>query len=116
MKVFEQNQPDIRFTSERLEFTETTCDDCGEVILESEKRFAREGDVGVMCEECKGPMVEQIENTLIEGDPLQPHATDLILQRGRLAVGQPVPQDWRVLTGNASHSLVARVVYRHEVS
>jgi hypothetical protein len=54
--MFEKNQHDIRFTYERLQFTETTCDGCGEVILESEKRFEQPNNQlcsGVICEECK---------------------------------------------------------------
>jgi len=60
-------------------------------------------------------MIEHVNNTLIEGDPLDPSTTDLIVQQGQLAVGQPVPKNWRVLTGNSDSSLVARVVYRYEV-
>jgi len=40
-------------------------------------------------------MVEYVQNTLVKGDPLDPSAFDLIVQQGQLAVGQPVPQDWR---------------------
>ena len=60
-------------------------------------------------------MVEYVQNTLVKGDPLDPSAFDLIVQQGQLAVGQPVPQDWRILTGNNDSSLVVRVVYRYEV-
>ncbi len=60
-------------------------------------------------------MVTVHTNTLLEGDALDPQSTDLIVQQGSLDVGQPVPQGWRVLTGNLDTSLVARVVYRYEV-
>ena len=40
---------------------------------------------------------------------------DLIAQQGYLAVGERVPEGWRVLTGNAISSLVARVAYRFEI-
>ena len=60
-------------------------------------------------------MVTVRTNTLLEGDALAPQWTDLIVQRGSLDVGQPVPAGWRVLTGNNDSSLVARVVYRFEV-
>lgn len=54
--------------------------------------------------------------TLIEGDPMNPCGTDLIVQQTRLNVGQPLPDGgWRVLTGNQYDSLIARVVYRYEL-
>ncbi len=54
-------------------------------------------------------------NTLIYGDPMDPSSTDLIAQQKRLAVGQPVPDGWRVLSGNERESTIARVAYRFEV-
>ncbi len=59
--------------------------------------------------------VSLINNVLLAGDPLFPEDTDLIVQRGYLKVGDPVPDGWRVLTGNPRESLVARVVHRYEV-
>lgn len=54
-------------------------------------------------------------NTLIEGDPLEPTDTDLILQRAMIEINTIVPDGWRVLTGNSIHSQVARVAYRYEI-
>lgn len=47
-------------------------------------------------------------NTLIDGDPLSPSSTDLIAQVSTILVGDPVPEGWRVLTGNSTHSQIAR--------
>lgn len=60
-------------------------------------------------------MINFIENTLLRGDPMSPQCNDLIAQTGRLDVGQPVPDGWRVLDGNMRDSLVARVVLRMEL-
>jgi hypothetical protein len=60
-------------------------------------------------------MVTITENVLLEGDALNPSSTDLIIQKGRLPVGQPVPNGWRVMTGNATTSLVIRPAYRYEL-
>ncbi len=51
---------------------------------------------------------------LLAGDPLAPESTDLIAQTTYLRVGLPVPDGWRVLTGNPSDSLIGRVCYRYE--
>lgn len=56
-----------------------------------------------------------MENTLISGDPMDPNGLDLIAQQDRLAVGKPVPDGWRVLTGNSETSLIARVAFRFEI-
>jgi hypothetical protein len=56
------------------------------------------------------------DNHLIRGDALAPHDHDLIAQEGRLAVGEPVPFGWNVLTGNNDSSLVGRVVFRFEAN
>jgi hypothetical protein len=53
-------------------------------------------------------------NYLISGDALEPSSTDLIAQTKSLAVGERVPAGWRVLSGNATHSTIARVCYRYE--
>lgn len=54
-------------------------------------------------------------NKLLEGDPLDPSGCDLIVQLARLPVGQPVPEGWRVLTGNEHTSQIARVAMRYEI-
>jgi hypothetical protein len=60
-------------------------------------------------------MITIIRNALIDGDPMEPSDFDLITQQGMLNVNEPVPEGWRVLTGNIHHSVVARVVYRYEI-
>ena len=54
-------------------------------------------------------------NTLIDGDPLNPCGTDLIAQVSTILVGDPVPEGWRVLTGNSTYSQIARVAHRFEI-
>ena len=56
-----------------------------------------------------------IENHLLQGDAITPTDTDLIAQLGMLDVGEPVPEGWRVLSGNALFSSVGRVAYRYEI-
>jgi len=53
--------------------------------------------------------------TLIDGDPMNPESTDLMVVHGRLEVGIRVPPDWRVITGCETSSLVAAVGYRYEM-
>lgn len=53
-------------------------------------------------------------NIQISGDALAPSSADLIAQTKNLDVGKPVPAGWRVLTGNARTSTIARVAYRYE--
>ena len=53
-------------------------------------------------------------NILIQGDALEPCGSDLIAQLESLPIGRPVPEGWRVLTGNARTSLIARVALRSE--
>ena len=53
-------------------------------------------------------------NYLLSGDPLEPCSTDLIAQTRLLVVGKPVPEGWRVLSGNTDHSTIARICYRYE--
>jgi hypothetical protein len=53
-------------------------------------------------------------NILISGDALAPCSTDLIAQTKRLAVGERVPEGWRVLSGNERESTIARVAFRFE--
>jgi hypothetical protein len=52
---------------------------------------------------------------LIQGDPMAPASTDLLAQTDSLFVGNPVPDGWRVLSGNHRTSLIGRVAYRYEV-
>lgn len=59
--------------------------------------------------------VASITNRLLDGDPLAPESTDIIVQRGYLRVGKPVPDGWRVLTGNNHESTVYRVAFRYEI-
>lgn len=56
-----------------------------------------------------------IRSTVIDGDALEPSSLDLIAQVGTLAVGESVPDGWRVLTGNERTSQVGRVAYRAEI-
>ena len=53
-------------------------------------------------------------NQLLRGDPLAPDAFDLIAQFAMLNVGDPVPDGWRVLSGNMHKSEIVRLVLRHE--
>jgi len=55
------------------------------------------------------------KNILIEGDPLAPNDSDIIVQEAHLNVDEPVPEGWRVMTGNNRSSLIMRVVYRYEI-
>lgn len=52
---------------------------------------------------------------LLRGDPMAPLSTDVLAQFERLAVGRPVPDGWRVLSGNERDSEIARVAYRYEI-
>lgn len=60
-------------------------------------------------------MISSITNRLLDGDPFAPESTDVIVQRGYLRVGKPVPEGWRVLSGNIHESTVYRVAYRYEI-
>lgn len=51
---------------------------------------------------------------LVRGDALYPSSSDLIAQTRLLPVGEPCPDGWRVLSGNASHSEIGRVLLRDE--
>jgi hypothetical protein len=53
-------------------------------------------------------------NYLISGDALSPCQSDLVAQTKSLPVGQPVPDGWRVLSGNLRESTIARVAFRFE--
>lgn len=54
-------------------------------------------------------------NYLVTGDPRSPAPSDLIAQTSLLPTGEEVPDGWRVLTGNAHFSKIARVVMRFEI-
>jgi hypothetical protein len=51
---------------------------------------------------------------LVRGDALAPTSGDLIAQTRLLPVGEPVPDGWRVLSGNERTSEIARVAFRYE--
>ena len=53
--MFPHNETDHRFVADRMEPTETVCDNCGEVILESELRFSHtfKSTPVVWCEKCE---------------------------------------------------------------
>lgn len=52
---------------------------------------------------------------LISGCPMSPSSTDVLAQFDSLRVGLPVPDGWRVLSGNSERSEIARVAYRYEI-
>jgi hypothetical protein len=52
---------------------------------------------------------------LLKGDPMAPDSTDVIAQFDSLAVGERVPEGWRVLSGNVRESEIARVAFRYEI-
>ncbi len=56
-----------------------------------------------------------MRHTLIEGDPMSPSGSDLIAQTDTLDVDKPVPEGWRVLTGNERFSLIGRIAFRSEL-
>ncbi len=56
-----------------------------------------------------------MSNILISGDPLDPQGSDLIHQTTSLDVGKPVPEGWRVMTGNNLTSTITRTAYRDEL-
>lgn len=51
----------------------------------------------------------------ITGDAIDTCSSDLFAQIDTLAVGLPVPDGWRVLTGNSRWSQIARVAMRFEI-
>jgi len=60
-------------------------------------------------------LVYNVTNILIEGDPLNPASTDIIVQDGMLETGDPVPEGWVVMTGNQYLSRVMRIAYRYQI-
>lgn len=52
----------------------------------------------------------------LDGDPFDPLSTDLFAQRVNLSLGMtPKGEGWRILTGNSTTNLWARVAYRYEI-
>ena len=52
---FKEGQTDLRWIENRLEWTETVCDRCHEVILESERRYeapAQYKNLEILCDVC----------------------------------------------------------------
>ncbi len=58
----------------------------------------------------QGPLAD-----IICGNPLDPDDNDIVTIRGRVAVGERVPNGFRVLTGNMHESLVVGTFYRFEI-
>lgn len=58
--------------------------------------------------------IKHIDARLIKGDALHPNNCDLLALTGCLNVGLPVPDGWRVITGNQRSSLVAIIAMRYE--
>ena len=56
-----------------------------------------------------------IVSTLHQGSPVDPCSSDIIIQEGRLDVGEEVPTGWQVMDGNPTSSLVMRIVYRYQL-
>lgn len=54
-------------------------------------------------------------NILVRGDALEPSSYDLIVQTKHINVGDPLPEGWQVLSGNARMSEIARIVYRCDI-
>ncbi len=58
MNAMKKGDYDGRFIHQRMGHTETVCDGCGEVILESEDRYritiwSRDGELNEMCVSCE---------------------------------------------------------------
>ena len=53
-----------------------------------------------------------MKNILVRGDVFDPSDMDLIVQITTLAVGEPVPEGWKVTSGNMHNSEIVRVVTR----
>jgi len=56
-----------------------------------------------------------ITATLLEGDPFEPSDWDVIVQVGRIYVGEKIPFGWNVLGDNARFSSIGRVAPRYEI-
>lgn len=62
------------------------------------------------------PKEKKMTFHLIEGDPMNPASTDLLVQLDTLDNSDPVPDPgWQVLTGNNMFSKIGRLVYRYQV-
>lgn len=55
------------------------------------------------------------EFTLIRGNAMQPEADDLIMVRDLLPVGKPVPEGFKVLSGNNHNSEIVGLFMRYEL-
>ena len=60
-------------------------------------------------------MVKIIRSTQLDGNPFEPNGFDMFAQVGLLSTSESVPDGWKVMTGNHMQSVVARIVYRHEI-
>jgi len=56
-----------------------------------------------------------MKDPLLQGDPMDPAAGDLIAQTDIIRVGEPVPCGWRVLSGNHHVSEIGRIAMRYEI-
>lgn len=57
-----------------------------------------------------------VKSWLVEGDPLQPRGTDIIVQSAHLELDDKPPgEHWRIMTGNNTFNDWMRVVYRYEI-
>ncbi len=65
--------------------------------------------------DAKPKNITSITSQMLKGDPFEPASGDIFYQEGRLAVGEPIPEGWRVLDGNMQDSLVVRVAMRYEI-
>lgn len=60
--------------------------------------------------------VSVLRHFLVEGNPMAPKSCDVIVQTGRAPTDVPLTDGWRVLSGNSRTALVARVVFRREIT
>lgn len=112
---------EARTVRRKAAFTENS-HGAGDHALREHYRALREGPVPEPAGGAGTPGANQrlygpwaVESRLLQGDPLNPASGDLIAQTARLNVGEPVPEGWRVLTGDEASSLIARVVLRYEL-
>lgn len=53
---------------------------------------------------------------LLSGNPMDPSSTDELAQKVNLPMGvTPSGEGWRILTGNSTTNLWARIAYRYEI-
>lgn len=60
-------------------------------------------------------MPKPYSNHLVSGDALSPQPSDIIAAFATITVDQPVPEGWRILSGNNLVSTVAFIGYRYEL-